>query len=127
MLTTEGSSFAARSAKLSGAGRASTDRGRAAEAAIRNTATAPAAARRAKFEYRKGTGVDSSERRHTIVFMQLLKLCCELAPDIGRPDSRIRLIVPPTSSPHQPDEDNPGAGRGQPGQPQGLRRNGKST
>src|SRR5438270_2909744 len=70
ILTTEGNSFAARSAKLSGAGRASTGRGRAAEATIRKTVTAPAAERRAKFEYGQGTGVNSSELRHTVVLMQ---------------------------------------------------------
>jgi hypothetical protein len=59
MLTTEGSSFSARSAKLSGAGRAAAGWTSAAGAAIRKAATTLAAARHAKLDGRKGTGVNS--------------------------------------------------------------------
>jgi hypothetical protein len=36
----------------------------------------PAAARQARFQGREGTGVNSSERRRTVVFEQSSKLCC---------------------------------------------------
>src|ERR1700741_532443 len=58
MLTTEGNSFSARSAKLSGAGRGAAGHDtRAAGATVRRAAIPPAAARRAKFERRDDTGI----------------------------------------------------------------------
>src|SRR6516164_5854900 len=125
ILTTEGSSFAARSAKLSGAGRASTGGTTAAVAAIRKTAAALAAARRARFVYGKGTSVNSSERRGTSFYVRIIEALLRAASHTGRPASRNWPIVSPRSPPHQPDENNPGAGGRQPGQPQGLRRNGE--
>jgi hypothetical protein len=63
MLTTDGSSFAARSAKLSGAGRATAGLdARVAGATTRKAATTLATAREARFEERDDTRVNSSER-----------------------------------------------------------------
>src|ERR1700756_4724214 len=56
MLTTEGNNFSARSAKLSGAGRAAASVGTSvAGAVIRKAASTLAATRHARFEGRKGT------------------------------------------------------------------------
>src|SRR5215831_3832191 len=125
ILTTAGSSFAARSAKLSGAGRASAGGTTAAIAAINKTAAALAAARRARFVYGKGTSVNSSERRRTIILCANRRSFVASGVPTGRRASRNWPIVSPRSPPHQPDENDPGAGGREPSQSQGLGRNGE--
>src|SRR5215469_5071605 len=69
MLTTEGSSRAARSAKPSGAGRAEAGAVlRAAAAAKRKAASKLAAVRRARFDGRERTAVNSQEPRQKTEF-----------------------------------------------------------
>lgn len=70
MLTTEGSSFSARSAKLSGAGRAAAGWTSVAGVAIRKAATTPAATRRTRLDGMKGTEVNSQKQQQTIGFFK---------------------------------------------------------
>src|SRR6267154_2186932 len=64
MLTTDGSNFAARSAKLSGAGRDA----RVAGATTRKAATTLATAREVSFEERDDTRVNSTSTKRMIIF-----------------------------------------------------------
>src|SRR6266436_6770700 len=69
MLTTDGSNFAARSAKLSGAGRATAGLdATVAGATTRKAATTLATARGASFEDRDDTKVNSSGKKRMIIF-----------------------------------------------------------
>ena len=129
MLTTDGSSFAARSAKLSGAGRAAAGgAARVAGASSRTAATAPATARPAESR-RNGTTPDQllAETKangsvRTINRHAALREPARRDYERSGRASQTASLAAPASPAHQPDQDDAGAGGDEPGQPQGLRR-----
>src|SRR5882762_4904401 len=108
MLTTEGRSFSASSAKLSGAGRAAGDpEARTAAATISKGASAPTA-QRAKFDGWDDTGSNSSRQSRMIfrlIYLGRFRLALRLweKSAIG---NRRNADVDPVSAAHHPDEDD---------------------
>src|SRR5215469_768157 len=132
MFTTDGSSLSARSAKLSGAGRAATGRGKTtAGNTIRTAVSALAAARQKRDDTRvKLLALRPDRSLQPPPFPPPHALEGQVGDDRFRSpfqsgeitgEGRCRQSLQSTA--HQPDKNDTGAGGGEPRQPQGLRGN----